>query len=427
MERLKVINFLTVESADIEVRKINLFIGKQAQGKSVVAKLLYFFKNSFGEQYSESIQDLSNKREFDKALAVRFEQIFPRYTWDGTEFSVVYEWEDFEILVQSPSGKSSQLRVTYCQKLIDIFRRLKSSYKIALEQLDEDISKKSTHRAVRDRDSVYWEVVGDKLFSDKFFPFNRSIFVPASRSFFANLQKNVFSFLASNIDIDPLIKNFGSRYENSKRLYSNSYWINRQDEKYRRKVEALVRDIAVGDYEYKDEKDWIRNGSKSVNLANASSGQQESIPMLLILSIWPSVFSESTASFFIEEPEAHLFPIAQKSIISLISTIMGTYGHQFFITTHSPYVLTAINNLILAGDAFAAVDPGSKAEKKLDKIVDRVESIAFEDVAAYTIQDGRFIDISDAELRLLGSSVLDEVSDSFERVFDALSESLYKR
>ena len=51
--------------------------------------------------------------------------------------------------------------------------------------------------------------------------FSESVFIPASRSFFANLQKNIFSFLAENIDIDPFMKEFGSKYELAKKLYSD--------------------------------------------------------------------------------------------------------------------------------------------------------------------------------------------------------------
>ena len=426
MEILTVENFLTIRYAKMEVRRLNVLIGKQAQGKSVIAKLLYFFKSSFGDQFSTSLQNLDNKREFDGALIGLFEDVFPRYAWEGSDFSITYHWKDFSISVTSSSAKGSKLKILYCDKLVNLFKRLKSSYKAGLEQLDIDMAKKSGLRRKKDRDSVFWDAVGDKLYSGGYFPYNRTVFVPASRSFFANLQKNVFSFLASNIDIDPLIKSFGAQYESCKRFYANSFWRSEQDEEYRKKIDQLVRDVAVGDYEYKDEKDWIKNGSKSVNLANASSGQQESVPMLLILSIWPSIFGRAQGTFFIEEPEAHLFPIAQKNIVSLIATIMGTYDQQFFITTHSPYVLTAINNLILAKDAFDNVSPGSEEEARLSEFVDKIEAISFDDVSAYTINDGLLVNIADPEVRLLGASVLDEVSDSFEFVFDELSQSLYR-
>ena len=78
--------------------------------------------------------------------------------------------------------------------------------------------------------------------------------------------------------------------------------------------------VVQGDYEYKDEQDWLVIKDKKVNLANASSGQQESLPMLLVLCIYPFFRDGRDSSmYFIEEPEAHLFPTSQGYIISILS------------------------------------------------------------------------------------------------------------
>jgi predicted ATPase len=45
-ESINISNFLVIKKADIEIKKINVIIGPQANGKSLIAKLLYFFKNS---------------------------------------------------------------------------------------------------------------------------------------------------------------------------------------------------------------------------------------------------------------------------------------------------------------------------------------------------------------------------------------------
>ena len=45
VERLVITNFLDIEHADIEIKSFNVLIGPQASGKSVIAKLLWFFKS----------------------------------------------------------------------------------------------------------------------------------------------------------------------------------------------------------------------------------------------------------------------------------------------------------------------------------------------------------------------------------------------
>ena len=40
MENIKIDKFLTIQKVDIPLKKVNIFIGPQAQGKSVIAKLI---------------------------------------------------------------------------------------------------------------------------------------------------------------------------------------------------------------------------------------------------------------------------------------------------------------------------------------------------------------------------------------------------
>lgn len=56
------------------------------------------------------------------------------------------------------------------------------------------------------------------------------------------------------------------------------------------------------------------------------------------------------SSLFIEEPELNLFPQTQCNLLYYILTAMQSSekDHQLFLTTHSPYVLYALNNCMLA-------------------------------------------------------------------------------
>ena len=119
---------------------------------------------------------------------------------------------------------------------------------------------------------------------------------------------------------------------------------------------------------------------------------------------------------YIEEPEAHLFPIAQKYIVQIIAFLYNLNNINF-ITTHSPYILTAINNLILAYDVM-----NSKGENVVSEIVSKDLTINFDDIAAYTIEDGILTSIKDKDTRLIGMNIIDSVSDDFANEFDKLLE-----
>jgi len=221
MERIEINGFLTIDHADFEIRKINILIGAQAQGKSVIAKLVYFFKKYFSDAFYQSIQKLATKREIDKQCLTQFEQIFPRYSWANQEFSIVYKNGDVEVsITRTKTGNKYTLKFNYCKELADFHKELKNSYKLALDRFSTEIEQEQEIKTLTRSELIFHdtisEKIGDSAFSNMF---KESIFIPASRSFFANLQKNVFSFLANDIDIDTLIKEFGSRLEQTKRFH----------------------------------------------------------------------------------------------------------------------------------------------------------------------------------------------------------------
>ncbi|MEE7626242.1 AAA family ATPase [Methylobacter sp. Wu8] len=428
MERIEINGFLTIDHADFEIRKINILIGAQAQGKSVIAKLAYFFKNFFPDIFIPSVEKFETKREIEKKCLAQFEEIFPRYSWINQEFSIVYTNGNYEVsIVRVRAGNKYTLKLSYCKELTDLHRELKNFYKLALDELDARQIEQKYRSTLLPKEWIFYQTVSEKIKDSVFSNINRRpIFIPASRSFFANLQKNIFSFLASNIDIDPFIKEFGSHYENSKRLHHDDLLGDNANEATRKKVDKLVSDIVVGEYVYAEEQDWILYNGNRTNLANASSGQQESLPMLLMLKLWPFASENISPSiYFIEEPEAHLFPISQKQIISLIATIYNTFGHSFFITTHSPYILTAINNLVVGQDAYNKANGDKNKLKKLGKVLPADELIRLEDVSAYTLNKGKLESIIDMENRLIGANLLDAVSDEFDTAFSVATEILY--
>jgi AAA15 family ATPase/GTPase len=81
VERVLVENFLVIKQADFQVGKLNVIIGPQASGKSVLAKLLYFFRESLGETFLNSITNLESRPALEKRILSNFERYFPKYTW----------------------------------------------------------------------------------------------------------------------------------------------------------------------------------------------------------------------------------------------------------------------------------------------------------------------------------------------------------
>ena len=51
--------------------------------------------------------------------------------------------------------------------------------------------------------------------------------------------------------------------------------------------------------------------------------------------------------FLLEEPELNLFPSAQNKLVMYVIDKSIANNHRVLLTTHSPYILTSLNNLIV--------------------------------------------------------------------------------
>ncbi|MTJ14229.1 AAA family ATPase [Anabaena sp. UHCC 0187] len=422
MERLTVKNFLNIKDIEFNLSKINIIIGQQASGKSVIAKLVYFFKDFF-IKYRSSIQNKQKKAEFDRSIITTFKIIFPEYSWKNQEFQILYEFDSYSVALnnQKLDDKKSKLSLIYSEYLVNVRRKILSEY-----------NKKTIEYAENNPEKIieeYYNTIFTKYVLRDVNSLDLITFIPAGRSFFANLQNNIFSFLSENILIDYFLKEFGSAYERVKNLYHVRKLIHQL--KPNDSIDELINQIIVGNYSYEKDQDWIlytneTNKSRRTNLSHSSSGQQEALPMTLILAILPFI-SSTTRLFIIEEPEAHLFPTSQKHIVSLIGQVFNATEkkHKFFITTHSPYILTAFNNLIQAGNTLKALREKPEQNYLLEalfKIVPENQTLDINDVAAYTIKNGMIESLINEDNNLIDTNIIDEVSNEFSQVFEKLIE-----
>jgi predicted ATPase len=415
MEKLKITNFLSIDKAEIELKKLNIFIGPQAQGKSLFAKLIFFFKE-YPESLVDAISENKTKSEFDKLSLAKFEKMFPKYTWEGKAFDINYSTSYYNISITNEKSSNGRftLKLTSSDRIKEAFSTARKAHrKFIQEEPDSKFS-----RLTRKPYGLLRECVVNKLFieSNKSY-IEQAIYIPAGRSFFANLQKNIFSFISSNVEIDYFLKEFGAVYERTK----NDFFIRQAEEKRPKTVDKIVNDLICGKFLSEKGQDWIFNKHGKVNVANSSSGQQEALPLAIILSTWP-YFAHNLISryFIIEEPEAHLFPVAQSQITSLIASAYNASErmNSFVITTHSPYILTAFNNLIQAGNV--SESKNHQGLEQLYKVVPEIEIVDFNDVSAYVVNKGTAKTILNHELKLIDSNIIDDVSNYFADTFEKL-------
>lgn len=109
-------------------------------------------------------------------------------------------------------------------------------------------------------------------------------------------------------------------------------------------------------------------------------------------------------SLFLEEPEQNLFPEAQEKLLYwLMEMLVGSeHSNTAYITTHSPYMLFALNNCMLGGLV------GERMPK--EELKDLLSTRAWTDpaeVAIYEMRDGGLVTVQDED-GLLRENYLDQ-------------------
>lgn len=411
IEKLTIHDFAGISNVEMTLDEINILIGPQATGKSICAKSFYLFKNFVNDIFSAGEQGLS-KIDFERSFLRKFNDYFPIESLGQSEFILRYEIEDKFIQVFRTKTKT---KVQYSDFYIHELTYLRKQFKGINNNPDgEDIERYKSSYKIRTDYMKRLQTVGSRIVYSQ-------LFIPAGRSFFAILQSNIFSFLSANKGLDPFLAEFGSLYENLKR-YSIDYM--ETDKKLRGQkkiIEPLVEEILGGKYTRERGKDYLAlKDGRRTSLVNSSSGQQEILPIAIILSTLPFLGFQDGATIYIEEPEAHLFPSAQRKIVELIATIYNRSNKQlqFIITTHSPYVLAAFNNLLHAGNISLELD--RKHKVKLQEIVAEEQWLKSNQVNVYSLLGGTAECIKSKDTGLITTNILDSVSDELGSQFDSL-------
>ena len=155
-----------------------------------------------------------------------------------------------------------------------------------------------------------------------------------------------------------------------------------------------------------------------VYLHNASSGQQEIIRILQ--DIFVVIFEQQKALRIVEEPEAHLFPVAQKLVVELFALMINqNISNQLIITTHSPYVLTVVNNLLFAK---RVIDKNNDKNKDVSEIIDEAFHLDPNNFSAYSLGNANIYceSIFNERTGLIKQSYLDAVSEMLSSDFNNL-------
>ena len=429
MEKLYIENFGGITKAEIELNKINVFIGPQASGKSVCAKLFYFFKKVPDTIFNLIFTQENAVSDFKKLFVEYFEEIFPSHTYPKDLFIIIYEVENQYLKIE---GKNKEIEISFSEfysDLISWHESVKREYNTHTIQMIPEIGTLLQNK--------FFRKIQDSFQKKNYYTIKQT-FIPAGRSFFSFFSKSLFSLLLYNKSIsDKVFLEFANTYNTIKYDISNlkkdlSEVIHDISQDGYDHFSKLIESVLSGKYTNENDIDYlIHKDGRKIEVSFASSGQQESLPLILMLTYYYIKFydwdlyrkhsiPERYSTLYIEEPEAHLFPVAQKAITELIASVynINVGITQFIVTTHSPYIITAFDNLMQAGDLNNTLSEDKK--KDLYNIVPKEQIISPDKVNAYLFDGGTCTSIIDPETKLIVADAIDNVSTEIAIQFDKL-------
>ena len=437
MQKIVIKNFGAIEYAEIEIKKVLVLIGEQASGKSTIAKLIYFFKSLKENLKSESFLFAQEKipkytdidTYFREFIKIKFYDFFGS-TLNFLNFEVRFYYSfQKNRYIQLNLDLNKNLCLIFSENFLDEqFKNGFADYiNLSKKNIDNSekpyikidnltqyslsyqyLSKLLNNLFENEQEDLLFIIAGrnatvtySDLFEKYLFASIEIDLKENSKKYFANKLQMIDEFLMLQfIEKVELIKQVFRKFSGFDGLIN--YQANKKGIEYLRVIKNKIDLILKGEYLIGNSEEKIifnKNERYSIDLRNASSGQQECIRILQ--DIFLNIIYDSIILRIIEEPEAHLFPVAQKHLIELLAIMVNrNEDNQLIITTHSPYILSVFNNLLFAK---RVVEKNPSAQSEVSEIIPEDSWLNAAEFSAYS----------------LGNQSLDEEANYCESIFDS--------
>jgi predicted ATP-dependent endonuclease of OLD family len=372
MEKLIVKNFGPIKEAEIDLTKYVIFIGDTSTGKSVLAKLIAIFRD-FSNLLKNKVEDFDYTKELD------FNNQLKNYNIDFNYEDTKIEYYNANLVLTINNRKIDTIIDSYAKaKLMD------------LTNLPNNLSGNDIKKI--------FSIIGVR---------GKSVYFPPERILTSMVGPSISGLWANNVALPLCFKNFAASYEYARKEKSN----------------MLFEDFGFS-YSSVNNEELIYNTSGEFQLSQASSGIQSLLPLLLVFDYELEIeIFKPDLTFLVEEPELNLFPIKQKKLIDYLVKRLNNTEHKLIITTHSPYILSALDSLILAKNTY---NEHPELKEEICKIISEDKWIDFEDISVYEVRnDGKVYSIKNDEFKSIDSNAIDSVSDIISTEFDKLTDLRY--
>ena len=354
---LKIQHLGPIEKCEINLKQFTVLTGPQSNGKSTVAKAVFFFRTvkqdilqimmQGGPKAITGKENALWERVLSQKMKDKFLQLFGTSWVMPQDMYMEYTYKkDVSIRVSLSDGDhdnvANYLRIEFSEKIRSHISELEyTNY----QNMNAPQKEYESNRL-------------NKLFNDQY----DTVFIPAGRNLITLLSTQlnyIFTSLEGSQlrNIDYVTKRYTELILKLKPLFANGMeglWASEKNTIQRptpipSAIKLLLQDansVLCCKYKYVDGEERLYLDSKRyIKINLASSGQQEIVWVFNLLFYY--LLENKKVFLILEEPESHLYPESQR-VIGEVLSLFCNCGNSELITTHSPYLLGTFNYLLMA-------------------------------------------------------------------------------
>lgn len=375
------------EVVKISLNRVNVFMGPQSSGKSTIAKIISFC--TWVEKDVATSQSLSEYQENKTYFRERLESFHKIKGYFNSDSYIHYKSEVVDIV-----WENEECSISWVDKYA--YKRSKIAY-IPSERnmviLPE--ARKSEFGNTNIRSFLFDWFEARKKYSNEN---NLSVLnLGVNYYYLEGSEEDHIRGNNNDAEYDILLSNASSGLQSitplivmieylTKWIYDEDTISFEQDERRQRVNRIIAIEKVLKPYY---DKDVLPTGDlqELANSFNEKLHEKEEKAVKYFdyyKTISNSFFKTTNSQFIIEEPEQNLFPETQRDLVYyFLQKCLNKEGNRLTLTTHSPYVLYALNNCMMAGLVSDKME-----KKKLNKLKCNQSKINPEDVSIYEIREG---------------------------------------
>lgn len=375
------------EVVEISLNRINVFMGPQSSGKSTIAKIISFC--TWVEKDVATSQSLSEYQENKTYFRERLESFHKIKGYFNSDSYIHYKSEVVDIV-----WENEECSISWVDKYA--YKRSKIAY-IPSERnmviLPE--ARKSEFGNTNIRSFLFDWFEARKKYSNEN---NLSVLnLGVNYYYLEGSEEDHIRGNNNDAEYDILLSNASSGLQSitpliamieylTKWIYDEDTISFEQDERKQRVNINLAVEKVLKPYYDKDNLP-IDDLQKLVKSFNEKLHEKEEKAVEYFeeyKAISNSLFKTMNSQFIIEEPEQNLFPETQRDLVYyFLQKCLNKEGNRLTLTTHSPYVLYALNNCMMAGLVSDKMEANELSKLKCNQ--SKIKPV---DVSIYEIREG---------------------------------------